>query len=236
MNSQLIHYTKDATTVGSILRKGFLLIPNQRHLLGQLVEDDVDWGQEAQEWGMICFSELPVSATSFHRQVFGDYGIAVSWEWARKNHAEAVLYLRLEGPLFDIWKHIFTTAYRDAKMWSEDEQHPWDGPLAIFRSTMAAQNRAIDWAVLLKIHEYMQPHRDSAQVEWRIVNKYPFSFSAKDKAGMIEQALKLADTWQLANLRLQPDDVNYLICPLGTETELRDKLPSGFSSCEILEL
>ena len=79
----------------------------------------------------------------------------------------------------------------------------------------------------------MQCEFDSTQLEWRIVNKNPFSFSSETKAGMVEEALRLAGTWQLANLRLQPDNVDYLVCPVESESQLRQVLPEGFSSCAI---
>ena len=72
VTTQLVHYTRDAATVGSIVRKGFLLIPSPRELLSALVEDRVDWDKEPQEWGMISLTELPLAESTSHREAFGD--------------------------------------------------------------------------------------------------------------------------------------------------------------------
>jgi hypothetical protein len=105
--------------------------------------------------------------------------------------------------------------------------------MSIHNRAMAQTIGAAGWATMLCFYEYMQPDRDSTQVEWRIVNKLPFTFSSTNKESRIEEALVLADTWQTANVRLQPGDVSYIVCPAGAEPELRRQLPPEFSECPL---
>ncbi len=225
--TQLIHYTRDAATVGSILRNGFLLIPSRRELLAALVENRADWDKEPQEWGMVSFTELPIADSTSHRQVFGDFGVAVSWDWALKHGVDRVIYIRQDGALFETWRFLFTSAYRDVKRREEEGPLSWGG-MSSHNRAMAQTIGAAGWATMLRFFEYMQPDRDSAQVEWRIVNKLPFTFSSRDKQSRIQEALQLAGTWQTANLRVQPADIRYLVCPAGAEPELRAHLPADF--------
>jgi hypothetical protein len=229
---QLVHYTDRVGNVGSILGNGFLLIPNSRNLIHKLLDEDDPWDREPQEWGMVCFSEVPVGAAEDHRSIFGRFGVAVSWSWAASNGIDRVIYVREDGPVFALWRFLFQSAYQDLKTRESSGSPSWGG-MSAYNRAMASSIGAAGWATLLRLYEFMQPQADSDQAEWRIVNRQPFHFASRDKNQQIKQALEMSKTWQLANLRLHPRDVELLVCPKASVAELRAVLPEDFRHTSI---
>jgi len=151
----------------------------------------------------------------------------VTWDWARRHGAEPVIYVRREGPLFASWRFLFTSTYRDVQSREAHGPLSWGG-MSIFNRAMANSVGASGWATMLRFFEYMQPEKHAAETEWRIVNNEPYSFRHREKQQQIEEALALANTWQIANVRVQPMDVDHFVCPDISEDELHEQLPAEF--------
>lgn len=230
---QLVHYTKSLENVVSILKKGFLLIPNKRGLIRTLVPDGPFADTEPQEFGMVSFAEIEPGKATEHRAAFGDFGVAVTWEWAARHYAQRVIYLKQEGPVFEAFRSLFgmAKANLDRKI-----RFPENGMLtrAYTNRAMAGVQGAAFWANLLTLYEYMEPAENSSQMEWRIVQKHPFTFSERDKPSNIAQALADAEKWGITRLKVTVEDVPFLICPTRHAKALRNALPKGFEQIDIL--
>jgi hypothetical protein len=201
--------------------------------MAAFLDEDAFASNEPQKFGMVSFTQLSIEQAEAHRQQFGAFGIAVSWQWALRNGVERVLYVGANGYLFETWKFLFQSALKDLRARASDRQDGcWD--MSIHNRAMAAVMGATAWATLLRLYEFMQPDTHAPQVEWRVVQSQPFHFSSSKKEEQIAQALALADTWKVANLVVVPDDVSFLVCPEGCIDELRGQLPAAFQDVRIV--
>ncbi|MFS1977193.1 abortive infection system antitoxin AbiGi family protein [Vibrio splendidus] len=86
-SSTLFHFTKNTTFVKNILREGFW----PRYCL-----EDITWYGPAAgylAYPMVCFCDIPLSRIRDHVNFYGNYGIGVTKEWARKNKLNPITYL-----------------------------------------------------------------------------------------------------------------------------------------------
>jgi len=230
--SSLIHYTGTAKAVESILQSGFLLVPNKRHLINALVGEALFSDREPQEFGMVSFTQLPINRAATHRERFGAYGIAVSWDWALRCGAQRVIYVDERGPIAEAFAWLFrlakqeldvTTAGRPDRMTLENKAFA-----SLATSTM--------WSRLLNLYEYMEPERNSPQVEWRIVNEIPHyyqRFASREAlvADLVQSAKKLRG---FTTIPVTPDDVVALICPRRDRRAFRDVIPKEFANVPVI--
>jgi hypothetical protein len=107
--------------------------------------------------------------------------------------------------------------------------------MALYNRHMAAIRGGPEWARVLRLYEYMQPDRDLADDEWRIVQGMPFHFNASmdDRAALIQEALQVAKTWGITSVTVQPCDVSCLFSPAEKIGTLREGLPAGFRDVRI---
>lgn len=181
---QLVHYTRDPETVASILENGFLLVPNKRGLIQRLLNTREFTSREPQQFGMVSFTELRIDQAAGHRESFGGFGIAVAWDWVLRNNAQRVIYLG-EGSVTDTFAWLFQFARQELERKS---------PEPVLEFTMA--NRAVAgmysqlYGHLLTLYEFMEPERNSSQVEWRVVNKLPAYIDLTDRAAMIQNLIQ----------------------------------------------
>lgn len=224
---QLVHYTRDPTTVSSILDNGFLLVPNGRGLIQKLLNTKQFAKREPQQFGMVSFTELQTAEAFHHRESFGDYGIAVSWEWALRQNAQRVIYLG-DGTVMNAFAWLFQLAKQELQRKSPE-------PVAEFTlaNRAAAGLYSQMYAHLLTLYEFMEPERNSSQVEWRIVNSLPHYMDLTDRAAMIEKLVRQAVTWKIGTIRVDPEDVTMLIAPRSKIRDLRSVIPSAFRGIPI---
>ena len=230
-----MHYTWTLEIVGSILELGFLLVPNPRELIKALLRDP-DFGErEPQDHGMVCFTELPIWRARRQTAGFGRYGVAVTWEWAKRHGARRVTYVPDHGPEFRMWSERFCAARSDlARRAAARPDGWWD--LAVYSSHPAAVLGATAWSAVLQEYEYMQTDRHAAEAEWRVVQSLPFSFSTSEHKDQIEEALSMARMWRFTAVKLTPADVRFLVAPRGEAAALRDAVPRSFGSTPIREV
>src|SRR6266705_716317 len=226
---RLIHYTQSEEIVTSILRHGFLLVPNKRGLIHQLLPGDDFSLREPQEFGMISFTELPVEQARGHREQFGDFGICVTWEWALRAGAQRVIYVGESGYVFQTLKWLFELGRQELRR----EEPGNESPMLMQNKAWAAAHGAQLYAKMLTLYEYMESERNSSQVEWRIVNKIPDYTSAPSRSELIESLLVAAQNWKMGAVPITQSDVEFFVCPGKHVKRLRQSLPMEFQQIPI---
>jgi len=225
----LIHYTSSIDTVVSILQQGFLLVPNKRNLIKSFLPSYPIKDREPQEFGMVSFTELPLEAAQSHREQFGEFGIAVSWGWALANGGHRVLYISDQGLVFEVFKWFFELAEQEMKSLTLKGNQK----VMYENKAVAGAYRAQIYANLLTLYEYMEPARSSSQVEWRIVNKIPLYLSGCSKSEQIAELLTAAKAWKIGVVKVVPNDIEMIVCPVNHVHELRGAIPRGFQTVPI---
>ncbi len=228
----LVHFTKHARTVGSILERGLLLIHSDRGLIREFVDDPAFEKKEPQEFGMTSFTELGLSDLTSHRSIYGDFGIAVDLTRAVEKGAQRVIYVPSSGPIFEAFRWLFRLGFQEL----QDMAAKRGGfGMAYTSKAMARVGGAHLWATLLTLYEYFQPEPNAGEVEWRIVNKSPLSHPTKDKSEIIKTLLNMPEAWlrSMGSVPLEPYDVLSLVCPAERKTELGALLPERFRDVAI---
>jgi hypothetical protein len=87
---------------------------------------------------------------------------------------------------------------------------------------------------MLTLYEYMEPERNSSQVEWRIVERHPFYHNAVERNALIQEILHNARTWKMGAVRIAPSDIDMVVCPAGDVKRLRAALPPGFGDVPVV--
>ena len=230
LQNMLFHYTSSAEVVGKILRNGLLLVPNRRELANLLLGRSGFERREPQQFGMVSFTELPRDRARSHRESFGEFGIGVTWQWAERHGAQRVIYIG-NGTVLDTFAWLFRLAVQQL-----ERECPEPVSEAILINKVAAGIYSQMYAKLLNIYEYMEPDRNSDQVEWRIVNAMPQYHDLSDRAKLISRLSHDAEQGAGNSVRLIPDDVEMLVCPHSRISELRDAIPAEFRNVPIVPI
>jgi hypothetical protein len=229
---RLVHYTNSPEVVGSILRTGFLLVPNKRHLINALLGEEIFTEREPQEFGMVSFTQLPIAEATSHRERFGAFGVVVSWEWAFSHDAQRVIYVDEGGPVASTFAWLF----RLGKQELDRATGHAPSPMTLANKAMAFTKSSTLYARLLTLYEYMEPERNSGQVEWRVVNKIPqYHDTGKPKDELVRELLEASKIWKnFGSIQLSARDVHAFICPRGAKPELQKNLPDSYRDVPIL--
>lgn len=223
----LFHYTRSAENVASILQNGFMMVPNRRNLIRRLLPDDGFVTREPQQFGMVSFTELRRDGATSHRERFGEFAIGVSWTWAAQHRAQRVLYLG-DGPVLHAFAWLFQ--YSRQELAANFTESPIE---AVLVNRAAASIYSQAFSHLLTLYEFMEPDSNSSQIEWRIVNPLPQYHRLEDWVALMSTLLSQARRG-LGTLRLEPSDVEVLVCPKREMETLRSLLPSDFKETPIL--
>lgn len=207
LQNMLFHYTGSAEVVSKILRNGLLLVPNRRELANLLLGRSGFERREPQQFGMVSFTELPRDRAGSHRKLFGEFGIGVTWQWAERHGAQRVIYIG-NGTVLDTFAWLFRLSVQQL-----ERECPEPVSEAILVNKVAAGIYSQMYAKLLNIYEYMEPDRNSDQVEWRIVNEMPQYYDLSDRSKLITGLAREAEHGVGNSVRLLPDDVEMLVCP-----------------------
>jgi hypothetical protein len=228
---RLVHYTASAQVIDSILRYGFLLVPNKRHLINALLGEELFSEREPQEFGMVSFTQLPLEQTAAHKEKFGPFGIVVSWEWALSNDAQRVIYLDESGPVAQTFAWLFRLAKQELDRATNGDP----GEMMLTNKALAFTAASTMYARLLTLYEYMEPERNSAQVEWRVANKVPQYHHGTPRAELVDELLRTAKLWKnFGSVRVEPNDICALICPRAKKKELTKLIPVEFGDVPVL--
>jgi hypothetical protein len=178
-STSLIHFTGSADALFSILRYGFLFLHNETRLLntlfGHLILPEAGLGTG----GMVCFTDLPLSATRAHQNLFGSYGIAVRKGWAIERGASRVAYIDVDSHAFDCLRNLFRELLsREVRedltqaLRAGGTQRITASLLATNPTLAAASGYGPAFSELLRMVSWMQTAEDLAQSEWRVRSPY----------------------------------------------------------------
>jgi hypothetical protein len=214
--------------VRGILTNGFAFVPNRRELIARFVPEHDFGTKEPQQFGMVSFTQHDLDDAGPVRDAFGTYGIIVTMAWARSHQAQAVLYVPEEGPIFEAFTSLFTSAYRSTK---ERIPYPNDAFWAIAYTNRWSGLGAPEYAALLGLYEFMEPSRHSYQSEWRIAQKVPLSGYPETTAEVIANVSPPQGWAKLLNvITVRPTDVAGFVCPEPEVATLQRVLPEAFAN------
>jgi hypothetical protein len=214
----------------SILERGLVYFPNQKKVFGHLVGGLA----EPQCQGMICLTDLPFEIGGRHRDMYGNYGVALNREWAIKNGACKVIYVGKTGSVVEAFSSLFA-ALEPAKFSSGDAAvDAWMNTLTKTRHEFAKSMGSPAYADLLRLHEYMQSDEDVAESEWRIIRPHSFRWSEGSNIDDVKRScLNMALSGIVPTFRLDPAFVEYIVCPEGELVSLRAQLTGGWGGVRI---
>lgn len=221
----LTHYTGSLDAVANILANGFAYVPNRRLLIKQLLPEHDFRAREPQQFGMISLTEARPGESSQVRGDFGNFGLAVSRQWALSHNAQPVLYLDNAGPVFDAFRELFLRAY---KATVAVLRFPEDGLWQVALTNRFATLGTVEWSLLLSLYDYMEPASNSHQREWRIVHPYPLSGYPTTKKEIIAN-VSPPKGWAKA-LHVVPIPARALVgfvCPRSALRALKARIPEA---------
>lgn len=96
--SSVFRFTKDFELLKRIIRDG--IIPN-------FCEEDLSFGDVEFCVGipMASFCDIPITLLDEHNSRYGNYGIALSKDWAKKNGLTPVMYIANDDVLQSVYHH-----------------------------------------------------------------------------------------------------------------------------------
>lgn len=224
----LIHYTSRDTVLKILENDAFWFIPNDRKVLDRLLPDDDLGEHEPQRFGATSFTSAPVHLGEQVRADFGEYGIAVSGEWAEANGAQPVIYVPRNGPLVADLRELFGAGLDGLRI--EEAERAGDPRAKLMGSVphkriVGRMGEGALWSVLMTLFEHMEPAENAHQQEWRVVQQEPFHFNEDTKEGHLQEAARDADWPRLRQLEFRPEDVKFLVCPNGEAPQLKADVP-----------
>lgn len=228
----LIHYTSRDTVLKILENDAFWFIHNDRKVLDRLLPDEDLGDHEPQRFGATSFTSAPVHLGEQVRSDFGDYGIAVSGEWAEAHGAQPVIYVALDGPLVADLRELFQAGVTGLRRQAAEEAGE---PLKAKLTGSVPHKRIVGrlgpgalWSVLMTLFEHMEPAENAHQQEWRVVQQQPFHFNKNSKEGHLQEAARDAEWPQLRQLSFRPEDIEFLVCPNGQAPQLKAEVPHRY--------
>lgn len=234
---ELTHYTNSMNKLVGILNNGFAWTTRTRDLMHFLVPQHDFSEMDAQQFGMICFSERTPTTCFSDTQNFGSFGITVTNEWAQKHKAQPVVYLDTSGgPFAESFKKVFQIGYDDLKRRIDFPRDKCQTAAFHNKHAAAAVVGAHLWASLLQIYEYLEPSINSSEKEWRLVYPLPNYTHANSRIEDIIENASPPTGWGIHTdvVPIENKDVKRLVCREADKYELIEKLPPDFNSTPIM--
>ncbi|MCZ2483231.1 hypothetical protein G9H64_09700 [Aquirufa nivalisilvae] len=124
-SNSLFHFTSTFLNLARILTENF----TPRYCV-----EEIKFGTECFELAipMVCFCDIPLSQIKNHQDVYGNYGIGMTKEWAQKKGINPVFYLRKES-LVDKKLQIFWDKLNFKPDRSEDALNSMDFAFELLR-------------------------------------------------------------------------------------------------------
>jgi hypothetical protein len=197
--NSIIHYTASLDNLKSILKVGFSIkyCSEELYIAGNR--------KSRAAHPMICFCDIPLSQAYEFMGTYGNYGVGLSKEWAKKNGINPVLYLEKDSSIVKTIGDLLAERREDESNLSEDQK---DKILRIkcFTKNYSGQlNRGKTKQSNYKFYD---------EREWRFVPE------SKDLGGArfsihLSTYQKDKDKWnsEVASLRFKflPEDISYII-------------------------
>jgi hypothetical protein len=214
-SNTIIHFTKSAENLKGILSTNFKL--------SYCKECSIIGGREITFYvPMVSFCDIPLSQIKDHIAKYGDYGIGMTRDWARKNGLNPVLYMDKSSQLSNSYrtalKYFTSNAIKEGTK-NIDDDHK-NAIIALADILGYIKNYDGD---LVRNDEKRQNYRFSDEREWRYVpasnNKQIWLVHGKsyEDPTRREKADNLA---QSHLLEFEPNDIRYII--IRDDSEIHD--------------
>lgn len=239
----MIHFTRCAAAVASILKYGFLYLHNGTVVHQQLFQSlgipitDI-------ERGMICFTDIGWQDSKDIRREFGDFGIVVDSNWAFDHGARRVAYIPDSGPIFESLKSLIHLAIpNDRELRKNLQAHGTkrfaDDLAKWLRSDPSAAQYMMPplYSLLLDLLQWVETSAHQEQREYRIRNPQAFgNLSTYSKAEQVKLLIAMMDSEVnfKYSLSVLPKDVLFLCCERDKVAEVRNAIAAvGFQDTKI---
>ncbi|MCX6742880.1 MAG: abortive infection system antitoxin AbiGi family protein [Candidatus Parcubacteria bacterium] len=261
--STLTHYTKDIEKIVSILEFGFFYSYHPTRTFDQLFKDaDID-AVEPDDHAMICFTELDIGSATKHRSKFGQYGIAVSMEWAKAMGAKKVEYVERNSPrYYELLQKLQSNAPAKPFGYPANEQRMPMFEKVLRQQTLGSPSMAKffgagpDWKKILNELLWIQTEAHKEQNEWRIRNPNPCvgiqhrepterdkklgrinSNPPYDRSVMIVIMSKDETLRKMSFLSIEASEIKFIIVPKGSKKLLQQIINTTlYNSIDIIEV
>ena len=166
---------------------------------------------------MVCFCDIPLSKVNKHNEMYGNYAIGLSKEWAIKNKINPVIYTynnsALANNIFELFNKIFNKNDKDLLM-SFDSLFQYIKPYS---------------GTFKKGGEIFENVRFYDEREWRYVPKLFDDMSSwlkKKEDKSLEESIKIINetlletSYEKGKLKFDANDIKYII--VKKESDIHD--------------
>ena len=202
----MFHFTSSIETLKSILLNDFMALysaENSLNVVSAFNNPDLEKGIP-----MVCFCDIPLSKVSKHNEMYGNYAIGLSKEWAIKNKINPVIYTYTNSALtdntFELFYKIFNKEDKDLlECFNSIFQYikPYSGPFKkggkVFENVKFYDER--EWRYVPKLFEDISSwlrKTDEKSLEESIINV---------------NEVMLETFYEKAKLKFDANDIKYLI-------------------------
>lgn len=200
-SNTILHFTSSKEALKGILTENFKL---------KYCKETIKWKEQSEyvlHVPMVSFCDIPLSQIKNHISNYGDYGIGLSREWAKKNKLNPVLYIEPGSNLSTSYKNFlgsFLELRKERRVNDEISKQLID-VIRYFKNYEGP---------LLRGGNTKENYRFSDEREWRYVPDYKspcemiYTNAQFSEKGIKEEA---ANSISEMRLTFTPNDVKYII-------------------------
>ena len=163
---------------------------------------------------MVCFCDIPLSMTYTHMIHYGNYGIGMSKEWAKRNRLNPVIYLHSGSEATELFDNVLDSISRDIT--------------GVRKIGIEIQSLIRQSDMLFKLFTYTKPFDGKINLEDKVeyrkfYDEREWRYVPDISVCDVEQLLLLESQFvepflsheneklKKSKLRFEPDDINYII-------------------------
>lgn len=164
---------------------------------------------------MVSLSDLPLSELSYHLESYGNYGIGLKKEWAKKNGLNPVLYFDGDSNVSQSIRKDFQEIYKKVKEGKLEQK--------MFELIVEIMSYMKNYEGTLKTSKITRDnYRFSDEREWRYIPNPNLIKPATSYIVVKTPEEKAIHNKKLENLKLrfEPDDINYIF--VQNENEIKE--------------
>lgn len=200
-SNTLIHLTLEKKALIGIIKEGFKISYCFEDLLTQK-------GSVNAAFPMVSFSDIPLSELDYHIDSYGNYGIGLKKEWAKRNGLNPVLYFDNKSTLGGTIRNDFKDVFDQVNQGKIDRK--------LMETIFEILSYSKNYEGTLKTKKIeRENYRFSDEREWRFVPDKKMLNGAKSY--VVENDYDSEEKKETANatldklsLSFEPDDINYV--------------------------
>ncbi|MBW0179395.1 abortive infection system antitoxin AbiGi family protein [Sediminibacterium sp.] len=206
-SSTLIHLTTQKAYLVGILKEGFKV---------KYCQEDIKTkgGSINGAFPMVSLSDLPLSELDYHLESYGNYGIGLKKEWAKKNGLNPVLYFDGNSTISHNIRKDFEDIYKKVLEGKLENK--------LFQLVTEIMSYMKNYEGTLKTKKITREnYRFSDEREWRYIPSLDILGSAFPYIVPKNAEEKAKANKKLEHIRLEftPDDINYIFVQKESEIQ-----------------